>query len=217
MAIRLDHPRLKEPTDDELVVRWRAGEPAALDALLGRHRGLVRVKARGYFLAGADFDDVEQEGLIGLYEAVRDYRPARGVSFRGFAEVCVTRQILSAVKAASRRKHEPLNQYVSLSADAGLDGPAEPLDRLVNRNGTDPAERVISAEHMTAVRETLARMLSALEVDVLALYVQGRSYREISAALGRHVKSIDNALQRIKAKLEPHLEPPPPEGARAVA
>jgi RNA polymerase sporulation-specific sigma factor len=203
MAIRVDRATITQPSDDELVVAWRAGDALALDTLLERHRGLVRVKARSYFLVGADFDDVEQEGLIGLYEAVRDFRPACGVGFRAFAELCITRQIISAIKAASRRKHEPLNRYVSLSSDAECDDPVEQmLEQRANPSGSDPVERVISAEHMVAVRDTLARMLSALEVDVLTLYVEGRSYREISAALGRHVKSIDNALQRIKTKLE---------------
>jgi RNA polymerase sporulation-specific sigma factor len=218
MAIRLDRATITQPTDDELVMAWRAGDASALDTLLERHRGLVRVKARSYFLVGADFDDVEQEGLIGLYEAVCDFRPACGVAFRAFADLCITRQILSAVKAASRRKHEPLNQYVSLSSETETDDPVgQMLERRLNPSGSDPAERVISAEHMVAVRDMLARMLSALEVDVLALYVQGRSYREISAALGRHVKSIDNAIQRIKAKLETHLEARAEEGERAVA
>jgi RNA polymerase sporulation-specific sigma factor len=209
VALRLDIPRLTElteSTDDELVVRARDGDSRALDALLERHRRLVRAKARSYFLVGADFDDVEQEGLIGLYKAVRDFQPARGVAFRAFAELCVTRQIITAIKAASRRKHEPLNQYVSLSAGrASQDAWERTFELFVDPDGSDPADRVVSSERMAAMRNALTTMLSALEVDVLTLYMQGRSYREISEQLGRHVKSIDNALQRVKTKLESHL------------
>ena len=203
MGIRLDSPRLTDSTDDELVVRWREGDRRALDVLLERHRRLVRAKARSYFLVGADFDDVEQEGLIGLYKAVRDFHPMHGVAFRAFAELCITRQIITAIKAASRRKHEPLNQYVSLSAGRSGDDPSEhAFDRFVfAHHGSDPADRVVSSERMAAMHNALTTMLSALEVDVLTLYVQGRSYLEISEELGRQVKSIDNALQRVKTKL----------------
>jgi RNA polymerase sporulation-specific sigma factor len=206
VALRLDIPRLTESTDNELVVRAREGDSPALDALLERHRRLVRAKARSYFLVGADFDDVEQEGLIGLYKAVRDFQPAHGVAFRAFAELCVTRQIITAIKAASRRKHEPLNQYVSLSAGrASEDAWERTFELFVDPDGSDPADRVVSSERVAAMRNALTAMLSALEVEVLTLYMQGRSYREISEQLGRRVKSIDNALQRVKAKLESHL------------
>jgi RNA polymerase sporulation-specific sigma factor len=207
VAICLDSLRLTEMADDDLVARWRGGDGRALDMLLGRHRRLVRAKARSYFLVGADFDDIEQEGLIGLYKAVRDFHPAHGATFRAFAELCVTRQIITAIKTASRRKHEPLNQYVSLSTvrrgDDSLEHTLESL--LDNHHVGDPADHVVWSEHMSAMRHSLMRMLSTLEVQVLVLYVEGRSYQEIGEHLGRHVKSVDNALQRVKGKIESHL------------
>ena len=196
-----------ELTDDHLVALFRQGDVAALELLLERYRRFARSKARTYFLVGADYDDIEQEGMIGLFKAVRDFRPDRQSSFRAFAELCVTRQIITAIKAATRQKHQALNQYVSLS---GLRAPDNGDDRLVDdlldHQVPDPADEVVSSESMAELRAMMAEMLSRLEVDVLRLYVEGRSYQEISALLGRHVKSIDNALQRIKRKLEAHLE-----------
>ncbi|HYX44830.1 MAG TPA: RNA polymerase sporulation sigma factor SigH [Acidimicrobiales bacterium] len=196
-----------ELTDDHLVGLFRQGDVGALELLLERYRRFARSKARTYFLVGADYDDIEQEGMIGLFKAVRDFRPDRQSSFRAFAELCVTRQIITAIKSATRQKHQPLNQYVSLS---GLRGPDTADDRLIDdlldHQVPDPADEVVSWESMAEMRAVMAEMLSRLEVDVLRLYVEGRSYQEISALLGRHVKSIDNALQRIKRKLEAHLE-----------
>jgi len=156
---------------------------------------------------GADFDDIEQEGMIGLYKAVRDFRDDRQASFRAFAELCITRQIITAIKTATRQKHQPLNQYVSISGVRGTDDPGErTVERLLDdHNVADPAEEVVCSERMGAMRDSMAKLLSGLEVDVLRLYVEGRSYQEIGDELGRHVKSIDNALQRIKRKLELHL------------
>ena len=207
VAICLDSLRLTELADDELAARWHEGDSRALDTLLERHRRLVRAKARSYFLVGADFDDIEQEGLIGLYKAVRDFHPSHGVTFRAFAELCVTRQIITAIKTASRRKHQPLNQYVSLSAmRLGDDSLEHTLEALLDDHHVgDPADDVVSAERMSSMRHSLMRMLSTLEVQVLVLYVEGNSYQEIGSQLGRHVKSIDNALQRVKGKLESHL------------
>ena len=194
-------------SDDQLVARYRVGDVEALDALLERYRRFVRSKARGYFLVGADFDDIEQEGMIGLYKAVRDFRDDRQASFRAFAELCITRQIITAIKTATRQKHQPLNQYVSISGVRGGDDPSErSVERLLDdHNVADPADEVVSSERMGVMRESMASLLSGLEVDVLRLYVEGRSYQEIGEELGRHVKSIDNALQRIKRKLEVHL------------
>jgi RNA polymerase sporulation-specific sigma factor len=194
-------------SDDALVARYRLGDVEALDALLERYRRFVRSKARGYFLVGADFDDIEQEGMIGLYKAVRDFRDDRQASFRAFAELCITRQIITAIKTATRQKHQPLNQYVSISGVRGTDDPGErSVERLLDdHNVADPADEVVSGERMGAMRDSMAQLLSGLEVDVLRLYVEGRSYQEIGEELGRHVKSIDNALQRIKRKLEVHL------------
>ncbi len=193
-------------TDDHLVVLFRQGDVAALELLLERYRRFARSKARSYFLVGADFDDIEQEGMIGLFKAVRDYRPDRESSFRAFAELCVTRQIITAIKTATRQKHQPLNQYVSLSAQRAPETADDrQIDELLDHQVPDPADEVVSSESMAELRAMMAEMLSRLEVQVLRLYVEGRSYQEISALLGRHVKSIDNALQRIKRKLEAHL------------
>ena len=197
-----------ELSDDTLVARYRLGDVEALDALLERYRRFVRSKARGYFLVGADFDDIEQEGMIGLYKAVRDFRDDRQASFRAFAELCITRQIITAIKTATRQKHQPLNQYVSISGVRGGDDANErSVEALLDdHNVADPADEVVSGERMDAMRDSMARLLSGLEVDVLRLYVEGRSYQEIGEELGRHVKSIDNALQRIKRKLDQHLQ-----------
>ena len=205
MPLCLDSPA--DLSDDTLVGRYRLGDVEALDTLLERYRRFVRSKARGYFLVGADFDDIEQEGMIGLYKAVRDFRDDRQASFRAFAELCITRQIITAIKTATRQKHQPLNQYVSISGVRGGDDPNErSVERLLDdHNVADPADEVVSGERMGAMRDSMATLLSGLEVDVLRLYVEGRSYQEIGEELGRHVKSIDNALQRIKRKLEVHL------------
>jgi RNA polymerase sporulation-specific sigma factor len=207
MPLCLDPSVSSELTDDALVAHFRSGDGDALDALLERYRRFVRAKARGYFLVGADFDDIEQEGMIGLYKAVRDFRDDRQASFRAFAELCITRQIITAIKTATRQKHQPLNQYVSISGVRGSDDPGEhTVERLLDdHNVADPAEEVVCSERMGAMRASMAKLLSGLEVDVLRLYVEGRSYQEIGDELGRHVKSIDNALQRIKRKLELHL------------
>jgi len=207
MALRLDLTPLGQLADDELVARFRDGDTAALEALLERYRRFARAKSRGYFLVGADSDDIEQEGMIGLYKAIRDFRPERQASFRAFAELCITRQVITAIKTATRQKHQPLNQYVSISGVRGGDDPGERTveDLLDDHNIADPADQVVSNERMDDMRRSMAEMLSGLEVDVLRLYVEGKSYQEIGAQLGRHVKSIDNALQRIKRKLEAHL------------
>jgi RNA polymerase sporulation-specific sigma factor len=199
---------LLDLSDDELAARFQAGDADALGVLLERYRRFARAKSRGYFLIGADKDDIEQEGLIGLYKAARDFRPDRQSSFRAFAELCVTRQVITAVKTATRRKHQPLNQYVSISGIRGSDEPGERSmeDMLCDHAECDPADEVVSRERMAAMRRSMAEMLSGLEVDVLRLYVEGKSYQEIGDHLGRHVKSIDNALQRIKRKLDAHLQ-----------
>src|SRR5437016_8500246 len=207
MALRLDLTPLGQLAGDELVARFRDGDTAALETLLERDRRFARAKSRGYFLVGADSDDIEQEGMIGLYKAIRDFRAERQASFRAFAELCITRQVITAIKTATRQKHQPLNQYVSISGVRGGDDPSErSVEKLLDdHNIADPAEEVVSGERMGAMRDSMANLLSGLEVDVLRLYVEGRSYTEIGEELGRHVKSIDNALQRIKRKLEVHL------------
>src|SRR5688572_12157508 len=207
MAIRFAAQPLETLDDDELAARFQAGDDHAVHVLLERYRRFARAKARGYFLVGGDSDDIEQEGLIGLYKAARDFRPDRQASFRAFAELCITRQVITAVKTATRQKHQPLNQYVSISGVRGSDDASERSveDLLEDHYIADPAETVVSNERMDSMRQSMAEMLSGLEVDVLRLYVEGKSYHEIGEHLGRHVKSIDNALQRIKRKLEGHL------------
>ena len=206
---RTDAAALVQLTDVELVAQAQQGCSDSLVALIDRYRRFARAKARGYFLVGADADDVEQEALIGLYKAARDFRPEHQASFRAFADICVTRQIITAIKTATRQKHQALNQYVSISAPRTNEDSADrTVDELihVHRHHADPADRVIAQERFGAMRQRLSEVLSGLEVEVLSLYVEGRSYHEIGEELGRHVKSIDNALQRIKRKLELTLD-----------
>jgi len=199
-------PTPVEASDDDLAVRGQLGEEEALTLLLERYRWVAQAKARGYFIVGGDLDDLEQEGMIGLFKAARDYRPEREASFRAFAELCITRQLITAIKAARRQKHRPLNQYVSLSGLLLLDDPVDQLDdELPHHQVPDPADELVSSEDVADMRSSLVRMLSDLEVGVLQLYVEGRSYLEIGEELGRDPKSVDNALQRVKRKLEGHL------------
>ena len=194
-------------TDDELVMAARSGDDNALCDLLNKYRAFARVKARSYFLVGADREDIVQEGMIGLYKAIRDFNPDMQSSFRAFAELCVTRQIITAIKTATRQKHGPLNNYVSFERPVGGDDDGERVlgDVLPSRAISDPADLVISAERIRALQAHFDEVLSDLETEVLRLYVEGKSYQEIAERLQRHVKSIDNALQRIKRKLEGHL------------
>jgi RNA polymerase sporulation-specific sigma factor len=207
VAIRAEASPYSDLADDELVACFQGGAQDALHSLIERYRRFARAKARGYFLVGGDSDDVEQEALIGLYKAARDFRPEHQASFRAFAELCITRQIITAIKTATRQKHQPLNQYVSISGVRGSDDPGEcSVEELLHdHHGTDPAETIVAGERFDGVRTSMQEMLSELEVDVLRLYVEGKSYQEIGEHLGRHVKSIDNALQRIKRKLDAHL------------
>ena len=210
---------LSDRTDIELAALAQEGDRDALDALIDRYRRFARAKSRGYFLVGGDSDDIEQEALIGLYKAARDFRPEHQASFRAFAELCITRQIITAIKTATRQKHQPLNQYVSISGTRGGDEPGERSmeDLLLVQPGSDPADRLLADERLATLREAMGRLLSSLEVDVLRLYVEGKSYQEIGELLGRHVKSIDNALQRIKRKLEGHMASAAAADAAAAA
>jgi RNA polymerase sporulation-specific sigma factor len=192
--------------DADLVRRARDGDDAAIELLLNRYRHYARAKARSYFIAGADADDLVQEGMIGLYNAIRDFDVGHNTAFRAFAELCITRRILSAIKGATRQKHAPLNSYVSLDDPQRLEPEDAPLaESLPAAMGTDPAEIVISAQEMESLRDSMVRLLTGLEAEVLQLYVEGSSYQEIADKLGRRAKSIDNALQRIKRKMERHL------------
>ena len=204
---RLDPTPLDRLPDLDLLARFQAGSDDALRALLDRYRRFARAKARTYFLVGADRDDVEQEAFIGLYKAARDFRPDHDASFRSFAELCITRQILTAIKAATRQKHQALNQYVSFSTEASDDGGDRSMEEVLTlpRDEGDLADGLIEAERHDVLRRRLLEVLSAFEVDVLRLYAEGRSYQEIGERLDRHVKSVDNAVQRIKRKVELHL------------
>ncbi len=195
-------------TEVALVRAAQAGDENASTQLVRRYRSLVRCKARSYFLVGGDRDDVIQEGLIGLYKAIRDYDPSRQASFRSFAELCVTRQMITAIKTATRRKHTPLNTYVSLSRPTVTEDDGERLltDILAAKEICDPAEIVVSAWEGDSVRQGLCDSLSTLEARVLRLYVDGCSYQEIAERLGRHAKSVDNALQRVKRKVETQID-----------
>jgi RNA polymerase sporulation-specific sigma factor len=192
-------------TDEELVARVRAGDDRAVTELLERYRGFARARARSYFLAGGDRDDTTQEAMIGLYKAVRDYAPGHGASFRSFAELCITRQILTAVKTATRHKHAPLNTYVSFDRPREDDPDHTLEDTVAAADAGDPLDQLVASDELRRLQEAFEEVLSGLETDVLSLYVEGRSYQEIADLLGRRVKSIDNALQRIKRKLEPHV------------
>ena len=193
--------------DEELVALYRQGMTSAMEGLLARYRNFARMKARSYFLAGADKDDIVQEGMIGLYKAIRDFSADRQASFRAFAEICITRQIITAVKTATRQKHVPLNSYVSLNKPiAAEDDPDWVLQDVIQADEvSDPAELVISHDELRSIKIAFAEILSDFEAEVLHMYVEGKSYQEIAAHLDRHVKSIDNALQRIKRKVELHL------------
>ncbi len=206
LTIRPASPSMQ--TDEELVTRSWSGDDEALEILLTRYRNFVRMKARSYFLVGADREDVVQEGMIGLYKAIRDYDLDREASFRGFAELCITRQIITAIKTATRQKHIPLNSYVSLSKPLAADDDQDRslADVLQTAHVADPAELLISNEEMQSIKMCFNEILSDFEADVLHLYVEGKSYQEISEHLGRHVKSVDNALQRIKRKVELHIK-----------
>ncbi len=217
MAAVMCSTPLVERTDAELVEGFRDGELQALQVLLERYRRFARAKARTYFLVGADSDDIEQEGMIGLFKAARDFRPDREASFRAFAELCITRHVITAIKTATRQKHQPLNQYVSLSGVWGGEDERTVEDLLAAHHAADPADTVISNERIAAMRQAVAALLSGLEVEVLRLYVEGKSYQEMSRQLGRHVKSIDNALQRIKRKLDLQLQGDTGVACQAVA
>ena len=201
------HQRFEE-LDDEVVVAYaREGDTMALEYLIHKYKNFVRAKARSYFLIGADREDIIQEGMIGLYKAIRDFRADKLASFRAFAELCITRQIITAIKTATRQKHIPLNSYVSLNKPLYDDESDRTLEDILSGNKvSDPEELVISREEFLDIESKMSEFLSDLEWSVLMLYLEGKSYQEIAEQLSRHVKSIDNALQRVKRKLERYLE-----------
>ncbi|MDY7220617.1 RNA polymerase sporulation sigma factor SigH [Halalkalibacterium halodurans] len=193
--------------DEGLVNRVRNGDGAALEYLIHKYKNFVRAKARSYFLIGADHEDIVQEGMIGLYKAIRDFKGDKLSSFKAFAELCITRQIITAIKTATRQKHIPLNSYVSLDKPLyDEESDRTLLDVVCGSRVTDPEELLINQEEFDDIEVKMGELLSDLERKVLMLYLDGRSYQEISAELNRHVKSIDNALQRVKRKLERYME-----------
>jgi RNA polymerase sporulation-specific sigma factor len=198
----------RQVEDLRLVLRARNGDSVAMDALLRRYTGFVRLKASSYFIAGGESDDLIQEGLVGLYKAVRDFRTDKETSFRSFAELCITRQIITAIKTATRFKHAPLNTYVSFShTPAGQDdGDCTLGDALPGPGVDDPAVCVISTEELQSLVFCLGTGLSPLESDALRLYLEGNSYEEMAEGLGCDTKTIDNALQRVKRKVLQHQQ-----------
>lgn len=195
-------------TDEELCLLAQGQDGGqALECLLNRYKNFVRSRARSYFLIGADHEDIVQEGMIGLYKAIRDFRPEKLASFRAFAELCVTRQIITAIKTATRQKHIPLNSYVSLNKPIfDEESDRTLLDVISEGRITNPEDLLIGQEDLSSIESRIGKMLSPLEWEVLLAYLDGRSYQEIAVDLGRHVKSIDNALQRVKRKMEKLLE-----------
>lgn len=196
----------EDQADEELVEAVREGDTDALEYLIQKYRNFVRAKARSYFLIGADREDIVQEGMIGLYKSIRDFRGDKLSSFKAFAELCITRQIITAIKTATRQKHIPLNSYVSLDKPIyDEDSDRTLLDVICTVRASDPEELVINQEEFDDIEGKMSELLSDLERKVLMLYLDGRSYQEIAVDLARHVKSIDNALQRVKRKLEKYL------------
>ena len=195
-------------TDEEVILEIKDNcNSVALDYLINKYRNFVRAKARSYFLIGADREDIIQEGMIGLYKAIRDFRNDKLSSFRAFAELCVTRQIITAIKTATRQKHIPLNSYISLNKPIyDEDSDRTLLDVLSGAKVSDPEELVISREEFVDIEARMEEILSDLEWKVLMSYLDGKSYQEIAVDLDRHVKSIDNALQRVKRKLEKYMD-----------
>ncbi|QKS69683.1 RNA polymerase sporulation sigma factor SigH [Paenalkalicoccus suaedae] len=199
--------KYSEAQDETLVGFVREGDSAALEFLITKYKNFVRAKSRSYFLIGADHEDIVQEGMIGLYKAIRDFQGDKLASFKAFAELCITRQIITAIKTATRQKHIPLNSYVSLDKPIyDEESDRTLLDVLCSSNMNDPEELLINQEEFENIELKMGEILSELEREVLMLYLDGRSYQEISVDLNRHIKSIDNALQRVKRKLERYVE-----------
>lgn len=193
--------------DEDIVEEAKTGNPYAMEYLISKYKNFVKVKARAYFLIGADKEDIIQEGMIGLYKATRDYDKDKLTSFKAFAELCITRQIITAIKTATRQKHIPLNSYISLNKPIyDEESDRTLLDVVSEIKITDPEELIISSEELYSMENKIVELLSDLEWEVLMAYLDGKSYQEIAKQLHRHVKSIDNALQRVKRKLERYLE-----------
>jgi RNA polymerase sporulation-specific sigma factor len=202
-----ENPVVDEYNEEETIALARAGDSKAQEHLIKKYKNFVRGKARSYFLIGADREDIIQEGMIGLFKAIRDYQPDKIASFKAFAEICITRQMITAIKTATRQKHIPLNSYISLNKPMyDEDSERTLLDVMTGRVPTNPEELVISKEEFDSMEAKIGEVLSELELQVLTYYLDGKSYQEIAENLDRHVKSIDNALQRVKRKLEKSLQ-----------
>ena len=201
-AIREEH------LDDEFIVEQaRSGDPKAQEFLIKKYKNFVRSKARSYFLIGADREDIVQEGMIGLFKAMRDYQPDKVTSFKSFAELCIKRQIITAIKTATRQKHIPLNSYVSLNKPLHHEECDRTLYDIMTSSCRElnPEHLIIKREELSHIEEKMGEVLSDLEWKVLNAYLEGKSYHEISIEMNKHVKSVDNALQRVKKKLEKYL------------
>ena len=198
--------RYADMDDEEVVALAQKGDGDALVFLLNKYKNFVRSKARSYFLIGADHEDIVQEGMIGLYKSIRDFQPTRLASFRSFAELCVKRQIITAIKAATRQKHVPLNSYVSLNKPLYDEESDRTLLDVIEGRVTNPEDLYISKEDLKNIQAQMDQLLSDLEKQVLEAFMDGKSYQEIAEMLGRHVKSIDNALQRIKRKMQSFMD-----------
>jgi RNA polymerase sporulation-specific sigma factor len=192
-------------TDEKIVELANAGDNRALEYIFYKYKDFVKMKTNSYYIVGADRDDIVQEGMIGLYKAVRTYDEFRSASFRSFADICVTRQLITAIKTATRQKHLPLNTYVSLSRTGYGNGDNGYVESACVASSADPMELFIGKEYMDSIEQKLDNLLSSLEREVLKFYLEGRSYEEIATELNRRVKSIDNALQRVKRKMERYL------------
>lgn len=193
--------------DIALVDKAKAGDRRAADTLIDRYKTFVRVKTRAYFLVGADRDDIVQEGMIGLFKAIRDYSPDKQASFKYFADICITRQIITAVKTATRQKHSPLNSYISLSKPGYEDESERTLIEMLSlRTSLNPEEIMIDKENLKITEQKIRKSLSKFELEVMELYINGKSYTEIAQQLGKEPKSIDNAIQRVKKKIQKNLE-----------
>jgi RNA polymerase sporulation-specific sigma factor len=206
--MELVETRPEEHFEEELIVEQaRKGDPKAQELLIKKYKNFVRSKARSYFLIGADREDIVQEGMIGLFKAMRDYQPDKVTSFKSFAELCIKRQIITAIKTATRQKHIPLNSYVSLNKPVYDDDSDRTLYDVMSSSSKElnPEHLIIKREELSHIEEKMGEVLSDLEWKVLNAYLEGKSYQEISAEMNKHVKSVDNALQRVKKKLEKFL------------
>jgi len=193
--------------DDKILEQIKSGNNFALEFLINKYKNFVRSKAKTYFLIGADKEDIVQEGMIGLFKAIRDFNDEKSVSFRAFAEICITRQIITAIKTATRQKHMPLNSYISLNKPIfEEEGERALIETINNDRNSDPEYLFISKEELNGIEGKMNEILSPLELEVLYSYLNGSSYQEIAVTLDKPVKSIDNALQRVKKKLEKYLK-----------